>query len=65
MQEAMPVGMVVNLEDLSLQWMVITDDGDFRGETLEVGSMSYVPSTTSDTTSCLRKWPEEWRMTQY
>jgi hypothetical protein len=40
----MPVGMVVNLEDLSLQWMVITDDGDFRGETLEVGSMSYVPS---------------------
>ena len=41
----MPVGMVVNLEDLSLQWMVITDDGDFRGETLEVGSMSCVPST--------------------
>ena len=58
LQNPMPARMTVNLQGLPLQWMVLTNDGDFRGVTLEVGSMSWVPLTPLTTICLWHEWPD-------
>ncbi len=44
--------VVENIQGLSLHWMVLAKDGYFRGESLEVGSVSRLPLIRYRMTSC-------------
>ena len=51
MQSTMPIDAPKNRKRLAFEGMAGTDNGDFLGEVVMMGSVSCVPSTESITTN--------------